>query len=71
MVGIVTSRDLLRVFLRPKKEVAERVRELLDDMLSVDQASDKVTVRESVMIHTDNQEVKEERELIQVKIRLI
>jgi CBS domain-containing protein len=71
LVGIVTRRDLLSVFLRPDQEVAERVRELLDDLLPVDPASVTATVRDGVVILTGNPEAPEDRALIPVAIRLI
>ena len=36
LIGIVTRRDLLSVFLRPDDEIAEHVRALLDDVLPAD-----------------------------------
>ncbi len=71
LIGIVTRRDLLSVFLRPDEEVAERVRELLDDVLPVDPASVTATVRDGVVILTGDPEAPEDRELIPVAIRLI
>jgi CBS domain-containing protein len=66
LVGIVTRRDLLSVFLRPDQEVAERVRELLDNLLPVDPASITATVRDGVVILTGQPEAPKDRELIPV-----
>ena len=71
LTGIVTRRDLLSVFLRPDDEVAERIRELLDDLLPVDPGSVTATVRDGVVILTGHPEAPEDRELISMVIRLI
>ena len=71
LIGIVTRRDLLSVFLRPDDEIAERVRELLDDLLRVDPASVTATVHDGVVILTGHPEAPEDRELIPAAIRLI
>lgn len=71
LIGIVTRRDLLSVFLRPDQEIADRVRELLDDLLPVDPASVTATVRDGVVILTGNPEAAEDREVVPVAIRLI
>jgi CBS domain-containing protein len=71
LIGIVTRRDLLSVFLRPDDEIAERVRELLDDVLPTDPGSVTATVRSGVVILTGHVEAPEDRELIPVAIRLI
>jgi CBS domain-containing protein len=71
LIGIVTRRDLLSVFLRPDDEVAERVRELLDSVLPADPGSVTATVRDGVVILTGNVEAPEDRELIPMAIRLI
>ena len=71
LIGIVTRRDLLSVFLRPDQEIAERVRELLDDVLAVDPGSVTATVRDGVVILTGKPEAPEDRELLPAAIRLI
>jgi CBS domain-containing protein len=71
LIGIVTRRDLLSVFLRPDQEIADRVRELLDDLLAADPASVTATVRDGVVILTGNPEAPEDRETVPVAIRLI
>jgi CBS domain-containing protein len=71
LIGIVTRRDLLSVFLRPDDEIAERVRELLDDVLPADPGSVTATVRDGVVVLTGRPEAPEDRELIPVVIRLI
>jgi CBS domain-containing protein len=71
LIGIVTRRDLLSVFLRPDEEIAEHVRELIDDLLPTDPGSVTATVRDGVVILTGHPEAPEDRELIPVAIRLI
>jgi CBS domain-containing protein len=71
LIGIVTRRDLLSVFLRPDGEIAEQVRELLDDLLPADPGSVTATVRDGVVILTGCPEAPEDRELIPAAIRLI
>ena len=71
LIGIVTRRDLLSVFLRPDDEIAERVRELLDDLLPADPGNVTATVRDGVVILTGHPETPEDRELIPAMIRLI
>ena len=71
LIGIVTRRDLLSVFLRPDDEVAERVRELLDSVLPADPGSVTATVRDGVVILTGNPEAPEDQELIPMAIKLI
>jgi CBS domain-containing protein len=71
LIGIVTRRDLLSVFLRPDVEVAERVRALLDDVLPADPGSVTATVRDGVVILTGHPEAPEDRELMPAAIRLI
>ena len=57
--------------MRPDDEIAERVRDLLDDVLPTDQGSVTATVRDGVVILTGHLEAPEDRELIPVAIRLI
>jgi len=71
LIGIVTRRDLLSVFLRPDAEVAEHVRALLDDVLPADPGSVTATVRDGVVILTGQPEAPEDRELMTAAIRLI
>ena len=71
LIGIVTRRDLLSVFLRPDAEVAEQVRALLDDVLPEDPGTVTATVRDGVVILTGQPEAPEDRELMPAAIRLI
>jgi CBS domain-containing protein len=49
LAGIVTRRDLLRVFLRPDEEIARQVRDLLTEILLADPAEIKVWVHDGVV----------------------
>lgn len=71
LIGIVTRRDLLSVFLRPDQDIAADVHELLDDVLHADPGSIKVVVREGMVILTGQPGPPEARDLITVVIRLI
>ncbi len=71
LVGIVSRRDLLRVFLRPDAEVADDVRDLLDDLLPSDPASVTATVHNGVVVLTGDPRAPEDRQLIPVAVRLI
>jgi CBS domain-containing protein len=71
LMGIVSRRDLLSVFLRPDEEVAADVRELLDDLLPADSDAVTATVRNGEVILTGNLEASEDSKLIPVAIRLI
>jgi CBS domain-containing protein len=71
LLGIVSRRDLLSVFLRPDDEIAADVRELLDDLLPADPGAVTATVRNGEVILTGNPEAPEDGKLIPVAIRLI
>lgn len=71
LIGIVTRRDLLSVFLRPDQEIADRVRELLDELLPADPASVTATVRDGAVTLIGNPDAPEDRELVSAAIRLI
>lgn len=49
LMGVVTRRDLLRVFLRPDEDIAAEVRAVLADVLLVDTAAMTVSVRDGVV----------------------
>jgi CBS domain-containing protein len=71
LLGIVSRRDLLSVFLRPDQEVAADVRELLDDIMPAEPAAVTATVHDGVVILTGNPQAPEDSKLIPVAIRLI
>jgi CBS domain-containing protein len=49
LIGIVSRRDLLRVFLRPDADIAQEARDLLTEVLPEDPAAITVTVRDGVV----------------------
>lgn len=71
LIGIVTRRDLLSVFLRPDEQIAADATELLDDVLHADPARINVVVRNGRVILTGTTTGPEEEELVPVAIRLI
>jgi len=56
LLGIVSRRDLLRVFLRPDSAVEAEVREVFDEVLQADSQAVAVTVRDGVVVITGPQE---------------
>jgi CBS-domain-containing membrane protein len=71
LLGIVSRRDLLTVFLRPDEQIASEVRELLTEILFADPASVSVRVKSGVVVLTGQPGAAERRDLIPVAIRLI
>ena len=49
LIGIVSGRDLLSVFLRPDEEIAGEARELLGEILLTDPEPVKVRVHNGVV----------------------
>jgi CBS-domain-containing membrane protein len=71
LLGIVSRRDLLTVFLRPDAQIASEVRELLAEILFADPASVSVWVHDGVVVLTGQPAAADVHELIPVAIRLI
>jgi CBS-domain-containing membrane protein len=71
LIGIVSRRDLLSVFLRPDAQIAEEVRELLAEILFADPAAIKVVVHRGVVILSGQPGPQDHHDLIPVAIRLI
>jgi CBS domain-containing protein len=71
LIGIVTRRDLLSVFLRPDEEIAADASELLADVLHADPATVQAVVRNGRVILTGTTSEAGEDELIAVAMRLI
>jgi CBS domain-containing protein len=71
LIGIVSRRDLLRVFLRPDAQIVQQVRELLDEILLTDPATVTVTVRGGVVTLAGQAVPDDQRDLIPVAVRLI
>jgi CBS domain-containing protein len=71
LIGIVSRRDLLSVFLRPDAQIAQQVRELLAEILLDDSANVTVTVRGGVVILSGQPGPEDQHDLIPVAVRLI
>jgi CBS domain-containing protein len=71
LIGIISRRDLLSVFLRPDPDIAADTRELLDEILPGNPASVNAVVHEGVVVLTGTLDMTEDRDLIPVAIRLI
>jgi CBS domain-containing protein len=71
LIGIVSRRDLLSVFLRPDAQIAAQVRELLAEILLADSESITTTVHGGVVILSGQPGEEDHRDLIPVAVRLI
>jgi CBS domain-containing protein len=73
LVGIVSRRDLLSVFLRPDADIIHDVRQILDEIPITDPKDVIVTVRHGVIILTGTMrpEPGDSHDLIQLALRLI
>lgn len=70
LLGIVSRRDLLSVFLRPDAEIAHQVREILTEVLPGGPTGVEVAVRGGVVMLTGQPELGADRDLVQVAVRL-
>jgi CBS domain-containing protein len=68
LLGIVSRRDLLSVFLRPDSDVAADVREVFAEVLHIDPGAVTVTVQDGVVVL--NGPLGADRDLVAVAIRL-
>ncbi len=71
LLGIVSRRDLLTVFLRPDAQIAAEVREVLAEIPFADPASVSVAVHEGVVVLTGHPAAAELHDLIPIAVRLI
>jgi len=73
LVGIVTRRDLLSIFLRPDADIVHDVRQVLDEIPVADPKDVIVTVRHGVvtLAGTLRPEPGQERDLLPLALRLI
>jgi len=71
LMGIVSRRDLLSVFLRPDAQIAQEVRELLTEILFADPASITVAVDGGIVSLSGEPGSRDQRDLMPVAIRLI
>jgi CBS domain-containing protein len=70
LLGIVSRRDLLSVFLRPDAEIAHQVREILTEVLPGGPTGVEVAVRGGVVTLTGEPELAADNDLIQIAVRL-
>ena len=70
LLGIVSRRDLLSVFLRPDTEIARQVSEIFTDLLPGGLTGIEVSVRNGVVTLTGQPELTAEKDLIQIAVRL-
>jgi CBS domain-containing protein len=71
LIGIVSRRDLLSVFLRPDAQIADEVRELLTEILFADLSTVRVAVHGGVVILLGQAGLQDHHDLIPIAIRLI
>ena len=71
LIGIVSRRDLLSVFLRPDEDLADDVRAILAEMLFADPDSVTVDVREGVVTLSGQPAPQDQQDMIAVAIKLI
>jgi CBS domain-containing protein len=70
LLGIVSRRDLLSVFLRPDAEIARQVSEILTDILPGGPAGIQVAVRKGVVTLTGQTELVADEDSIPIAVRL-
>jgi len=72
LIGIVSRRDVLRVFLRPDEEIARQIRELLTEILLADPERSTVRVRDGVVTLSGQVEQDDQHgDLTPVAMRLV
>ena len=70
LLGIVSRRDLLRVFLRPDAEIARQVTVIFTDLLPGGPAGLQAAVRNGVVTLTGQPELAADDDLIPIAVRL-
>jgi CBS domain-containing protein len=71
LLGIVSRRDLLSVFLRPDAEIAHQVREIVAEVLPGGPTGVEVAVHNGVVTLTGEPELTADSDMVQVAVRLI
>jgi CBS domain-containing protein len=71
LIGIVSRRDLLSVFLRPDADIIHDVRQVLDEIPVADPKDVIVAVRHGVVSLTGTVRADSHRDLIELALRLI
>ncbi len=70
LLGIVSRRDLLSVFLRPDEQIAREVGDILAELLPDERADIKVTVHNGLVTLTGHPVAAGERDLLPIAVRL-
>jgi CBS domain-containing protein len=70
LLGIVSRRDLLSVFLRPDAQIAQEVSDILAELLPDDHADVKVMVHNGLVTLTGRPAAAGERDLLPIAVRL-
>lgn len=70
LIGIVSRRDLIGVFLRPDAEIAAQVGEILAEILPIDTGGIKVAVHGGVVILSGQPELTGQHDLLPLAMRL-
>jgi CBS domain-containing protein len=70
LIGLVSRRDLLTVFLRPDEEIARQISELVTEILPGDPAAIKALVRDGVVTLTGQPSLAGQQDLLPVAVRL-
>ena len=71
LLGVVSRRDLLSVFLRPDTEIAHQAREIVTEVLPTGPTGVEVAVHNGVVTLTGEPELAADNDLIQIAVRLI
>lgn len=70
LLGIVSRRDLLSVFLRPDEQIAREVGDILAELLPDERADIKITVHNGLVTLTGHPVAAGERDLLPIAVRL-
>ena len=70
LLGIVSRRDLLTVFLRPDEQIAREVRDILAELLPDQKDGIQVTVHNGLVTLTGHPAATGERDLLPLAVRL-
>ncbi len=70
LLGIVSRRDLLTVFLRPDEQIAREVRDIFAELLPDEPGSIEVTVHNGLVTLTGHSTAAGQRDLLPIAVRL-
>ena len=70
LLGIVSRRDLLTIFLRPDEQIAREVRDILAELLPDEKDGIQVTVHNGLVTLTGHPAATGERDLLPLAVRL-